>query len=76
MTHSFLVTREGADRPDAGNMAAIFDASAALIAMLGGAGAMLAGEPADDGVDTAGEAMSLTMKFVARDNTVNFARWH
>lgn len=76
MTHSFLVTREGAGRPDAGDMAAMRDASAALIAMLGGAGAMLAGEPADDGVDTAGEAMSLAVKSVNQGDTANFARWH
>ena len=59
MTHSLVVTSEGAARPDAGAMAAIFDAFAALMAMVGGAGAMFAGEPALDGVDTAGEAMSL-----------------
>jgi hypothetical protein len=59
MTHSFVVTSEGAAKPSAGAIAAIFDAFAALMARVGGAGAMFAGEPALDGVDTAGEVMSL-----------------
>jgi hypothetical protein len=50
---------EGAAKPGVGAMAAIFDAFVALMAIVGGAGAMFAGEPALDGVDTAGEAMSL-----------------
>jgi hypothetical protein len=75
MTHSFLITSEGACRPDAGEMAAILDASAVLIAMFGGAGAILAGEPADDGVETAGDAMSLVVvKFVIWEDTINVAR--
>ena len=36
------------------------------MAMVGGAGAILAGEPALDGVDTAGDAMSLIESFVNR----------
>jgi len=44
-------------------MAAIFDAFAALMAMVGGAGAILAGEPALDGVETAGDAISLIESF-------------
>ena len=66
MTHSFVVTSGGAAKPDAGAMAAIFDAFAALMAMVGGAGAILAGEPALDGVDTAGDAMSLIESFFNR----------
>lgn len=59
MTHSLVVTSEGAAIPDAGAMAAMVDALAALMAMVGGAGAILAGEPAlDDGVETAGEAIA------------------
>ena len=64
MTHSLVVTSEGGAKPDDGAMAAMFDAFAALMAMEGGAGAMFAGEPALDGVDTAGEAMSLVESFV------------
>jgi hypothetical protein len=61
MTHSFVVTSEGAVIPDAGAMAAIFAAFAALIAIVGSAGAIFAGEPALEGVDTAGDAMSLRL---------------
>jgi hypothetical protein len=35
----------------------MLEAFAVLIARVGGAGAIAAGEPADDGVDTAGEAI-------------------
>jgi len=59
MTHSLVVTSEGAAIPDAGAMAAIFAAFAALIAIVGSAGAIFAGEPALEGVDPAGDAMSL-----------------
>jgi hypothetical protein len=62
MTHSFVVTSEGAAIPDAGAMAAIlaiFAAFAALIAIVGSAGAIFAGEAALEGVDTASDAMSL-----------------
>jgi hypothetical protein len=44
--------------PGAGTDAAILDAVAFLIARAGGAGARAAGDPADEGVDTA-DAMSL-----------------
>jgi hypothetical protein len=40
-----------------GDMAVIFDGVAALIARVGGAGAIAAGEPAEDGVETAGDAI-------------------
>lgn len=35
----------------------MFVVVATLLAMLGGAGAIAAGEPAEDGVDTAGDAI-------------------
>lgn len=40
-----------------GAIAIMFDGVEALMASVGGAGAIAAGEPAEDGVDTAGEAM-------------------
>jgi hypothetical protein len=75
MTHSFVVTSEGAATPDAGAMAAIFDAFAALMAMVGRAGAILAGEPVLEGVDTAGDAMSLIDGYETANNEVNVAHW-
>ena len=60
MTHSFLVTIVGVGSPDAGAIEAILDALTVLIAS--GGGASVAGEPADDGVDTAGDAMSLIVE--------------
>jgi hypothetical protein len=61
MTHSFLVTIGGAPIPDPRIPLLIVEELADLIARGGGAGAIAAGEPADDGVDTAGDAI------VARD---------
>jgi hypothetical protein len=46
-----------AGSPDEGAMDAILDAFEDLIASVGGAGARAAGEPAEVGVDTAGDAM-------------------
>jgi hypothetical protein len=58
-------------------MAAISDAFGALMAMVGGAGAILAGEPADDGVEVAGDAMlSLIVNLVTWDDTMNFRHRH
>lgn len=57
MTHSFRVTMVAAGSPDEGAMDAILDAFEDLIASVGGAGARAAGEPAEVGVDTAGDAM-------------------
>ena len=57
MTHSFCVTMVGGVSPGEGVMDAILDAFVDLIASAGGAGARAAGEPAEAGVDTAGEAM-------------------
>jgi hypothetical protein len=73
MTHSFVVTSEGAAMPDAGATVAILDAFVALMAMVGGAGAILAGEPALEGVDTAGDAMSLIEEVSTKDNEINVA---
>ena len=62
MIHSFLVTMVGVCRPEAGAMAAMLFMMLwlllVLIASVGGAGARFGGEPAEDGVDTAGEAMA------------------
>jgi hypothetical protein len=50
-------------------MAAMVDAFAALMAMVGGAGAILAGEPAlDDGVETAGEAIANQIRVLNNEN--------
>ena len=57
MIHSFLVTMVGAGSPDAGAMNAMLGTLEDLIASVGGAGARAAGEPAEDGVDDAGDAM-------------------
>jgi hypothetical protein len=75
MTHSFVVTSEGAAIPETGATVAIFDAFAALIAMVGGAGAILAGEPALEGVDTAGDAMSPIQEVSTEGNEINVAHW-
>lgn len=64
MTHSFLMIMDGVEAPGAGAIdAMLFDV---LIARVGGAGAgagagakaIAGGEPADEGVDTTGEAIS------------------
>ena len=57
MIHSFLVTMVGVGSPDAGAMDAMLGAFEDLIASAGGAGARAVGEPAEDGVDIAGDAM-------------------
>jgi hypothetical protein len=57
MIHSLDVTMGGAGTPDAGARAAILDAFIDLIARPGGAGARAAGDPAEDGVETAGDAI-------------------
>lgn len=57
MTHSFLVTIPGVAGPEAVTSATIFDAFAVLIARAGGAGASVEGEPAEDGVETEGDAI-------------------
>jgi len=57
MIHSFDVTMGGVGTPDAGAIAAILDAFIDLIARAGGAGARAAGDPAEDGVETAGDAI-------------------
>lgn len=61
-THSFLVIMDGVEAPGAGaRNAMLFDV---LMARVGGGGggagakAMAGGDPADEGVDTAGEAIS------------------
>lgn len=60
MIHSFRVTIVGLGGPGAKVAAApIFGMLADWIARTGGAGASAAGDPADDGVDTAGEAILL-----------------
>ncbi len=58
MIHSLRVTMVGV--PAVGEKPFMFTALIFLIARVGGAGAIAAGEPADEGVDTAGDAMSVT----------------
>lgn len=57
MIHSFLVTMVGGESPDAGAIDVMLNAWEDLIASVGGAGARPAGEPAEEGFDTAGDAM-------------------
>lgn len=49
-------------------------ALADLIARVGGAGARAAGDPADDGVDTAGDAMSGRSETEVEDKSINLTR--
>ena len=56
MIHSFLVTMVGVESPAAGAMDVMLDAWEDLIASAG-AGARAAGELAEEGVDTIGDAM-------------------
>jgi hypothetical protein len=60
MIHSLVVNIVGVGMPDPDAIMVMLDMFGALIARVGGAGAMAAGEPVEDGVDTAGEAMSAT----------------
>lgn len=53
MTHSFLVTMEGAGRPEAGTTVAMVGASDDLMVEVG-AGARAAGDSAEEEVDTVG----------------------
>jgi hypothetical protein len=56
MTHSFVVMMVGVPGPDGDAIMLTFGKLPVLRARTG-AGASAAGEPADDGVDTAGEAI-------------------
>jgi len=62
MTHSFLVTIVGVGIPDTETIEVIFDESVDLIASAG-AGARAVGDPADEGVDAAGDAIVLVVKW-------------
>jgi hypothetical protein len=57
-THSFLVIMAGVGRPDGTGATAMFGVLADLIARTECADARAVGDPAEEGVDTEGEAMS------------------
>ena len=63
MTHSFVVMMPGVPGPEEAATADIPDAFAVLIANAGGPGASVEGEFAEEGVETAGDAIVARQKF-------------